>query len=105
MGHVGRTGECLEMVAAKGGTYTPVEDEFDLWVARIECLCSGYFQHYYLMLPHCYLGVVVTQTAHQLEPYWLSSADIHLLTSYVNKMMGVNRFSIQSVIWNAAEYS
>jgi len=49
MGHGGRTGERLEMVAARVGNYTPVEDEFELWAARIECLCSVYFQHHALI--------------------------------------------------------
>jgi hypothetical protein len=40
MGQGGKTGERLEMEAAKAGKYTPVEDEFDSGVARIECLCS-----------------------------------------------------------------
>jgi len=87
MGHGGGTGERLEMVAAKAGNYTPVEDQFDFWAARIECLCLVYFRHYYLMLPHCHLGIVVSQSAHPVEPYWLSSAEIRSSTSYVNKMM------------------
>ena len=87
MGHGGRTGERLEMVAARAGNYTPVEDEFDLWAARIECLCSVYFLHYPPMLPHCHLGIVVSQTAHPVGPYWLSAAEIRSSTSYVNKMM------------------
>ena len=82
------------MVAAKAGNYTLVlvvvvvvvgVDEIDSQIARIECLCSVYFQHYYLTLRHCLLGVVVSQTAHWLEPYWLSLAEIHSSTSYVNK--------------------
>jgi hypothetical protein len=85
MGHGGRTGERLEMEAAKAGNYTPVVEEIDSWVARIDCLCSVYFPH--LMLPHCHLGVVVSQTGHPVEPYWLSSAEIRSSTSYVNKMM------------------
>ena len=67
----GRTGERLEMVAAKAGNYTlvvvvvvvvvvDVVDEIDSRVARIECLCSVYFQHYFLMLSHCHLGIVVS---------------------------------------------
>jgi len=82
----GRTGEHLEMVPAKVGNYTlvVVVDETDSRIARIECLCSVYVQHYYLMLRHCHLGIVVSQTAHWLEPYWLSSAEIHSSTSYVN---------------------
>ena len=87
MGHSGRTGERLEMVAARAGNYTLVEDEFNLVAARFEYLCSVYFQHYYLILPHFHLGVVLSQTAHPLEPYWLSAVEIRLLTSYVNKMM------------------
>jgi hypothetical protein len=59
MGHGGRTGERLEMEATRVGNYTPVVEEIDSWVAQIECLCSVYFHHYYLMLPHCHLGVVV----------------------------------------------
>ena len=47
MGHGGRTGERLEMVAAKAGNYTLVVEEIDFWVARIECLCLVYFQHCY----------------------------------------------------------
>jgi len=85
MGHGGRTGERLEMEAAKAGNYTPVVEEIDSWVARIECFCSVYSQHGYLMLPYCHLGVVVSQTGHSVEPYWLSSVEIHLSTSYVNK--------------------
>jgi hypothetical protein len=84
MGQGGDTGESLEMEAAKAGNYTAVEDEFDLGVARNEYLCSVYFQHYCQMLPHCHLGVVVSQTAHLMEPYWLSSVEIRSSTSYVN---------------------
>ena len=86
MEHGGRTGERLEMEAAEVGNYTPVVEEIDLSVPRIECLCSVYFHCYYLMLPHCLLGVVVvSQTGHPVEPYWLSSVEIHSLTSHVNK--------------------
>jgi len=84
----GRTGEHLEMVAAKAANYTLVVVsvvEIDTWVARIECDCSVYFQHYHLMLPQCHLGIVVSQTAHLLETYWLSSAEIHLLTWYISE--------------------
>jgi len=66
IGQGGRTGERVEMVATKAGNYTPVVDEFDLWVALIECLCLVYFQHYYLVLPHCHLGIDVSLTTHQL---------------------------------------
>ena len=85
MGHGGRPGERLDMVAGKAANDTPVVDEIDWLVAQIECLCSVYFQHYALMLPHYHLGGVVSQTAYLLEPYWLSSADMHSSTSYVNK--------------------
>ena len=54
----GRTGEHLEMLAAKEGNYTPVEHEIDSWVALIECLCSLYFQLYFLLLPHCSLALL-----------------------------------------------
>jgi hypothetical protein len=91
MGPGAKTGELLEMEAAKVGNYTPGEDEFDLWVARIECLCSVYSQHYYMMLPHCHQGVVMSQTAHRVEPYWLSSAEIRSSTLYVNKKTVVNK--------------
>jgi hypothetical protein len=86
MGHGGRTGEHLEMDAAKVGSCTPVVvEEIGFWVSRIDCLCLVYFQHDYLMLPHCHLGiVVVSQTGHPVEPYWLASVEIHSLTSYVN---------------------
>jgi hypothetical protein len=40
MGHGGRTGECLGIVAAREGNYTPVEDEIDLFVAPIDRPCS-----------------------------------------------------------------
>ena len=33
MGHGGRTGERVEMGAAKAGNYTLVEDEFDFRIA------------------------------------------------------------------------
>jgi len=62
MGQGGRTEERMEMVSANAGTYTlmVVVDEIDSRVARIDCLCSVYFPHYYLMLPHRPLGVVVS---------------------------------------------
>jgi len=84
----GRTGERLEMVPVKAGNYTlvvVVVDEIDSGIARIECVGSVCFPHYYLMLPHCHLGIVVSQTALWLEPYWLSSVEIHSSRSYVNK--------------------
>jgi hypothetical protein len=67
------------------------EDELDLWVARIECLCSVYTHHYHVMLPHCHQGVVVSQTAHRVEPYWLSSVEIRSSTLYGNKKTAVNK--------------
>ena len=73
------------MEAAKASNNTLVEVEFDLAVARIGCHCSVYFQHYCHMLPHCLLGVVVSQTGDAVEPYWLSSVEIRSLTSYLNK--------------------
>jgi hypothetical protein len=81
----GRTGECLEMVAVKAGNYMlVVVDEIDSRIARIECLCSVYFQYYYLVLRHCHLGIFVSLNANRLEPDWLYSADIHSSTSYEN---------------------
>jgi hypothetical protein len=78
--------ERLEMVPAKAGNYTlVVVDEIDSWVVQMECLCSVYFLHYYLMLPHCPLGGVVGQPAHALEPYWFASVEIRSWTLYVNK--------------------
>ena len=64
MGQGGSTGERLDMVAAKTGNYTPVVEEIDLWVSPIECFCPVYFQHYFLILPHCHLGVVWSLTGH-----------------------------------------
>jgi len=105
MEHGGGTGVRLEMVAAKAGNYTlvVVMDEIDSRVAQTECLCSVYFQHYYLMLRHCHLGIVLSQTAHLLEPYWVSLAGIHLSTLYVNKRSVLIKLSIQLVIWNEVE--
>jgi len=50
----GRTGERLEMVAAKAGNYSLVVgmDEINSQVVLIECICCLYFQHYHLILPH-----------------------------------------------------
>ena len=73
------------MLAAKACNYTVVVNEIDSGVTQIECLCSVYFHHYYLMLPQSPLRVVVSRTAHPLEPYWLFSVEIHLKTSHVNK--------------------
>ena len=73
------------MVAVKVGNYTQVVDEINSGVLGIEFLCLVYFRHYYLMLPHCPLGIVVSQTTHQLEPYCLSLVEIGLLTLYVNR--------------------
>jgi len=81
----GKTAERLEMVAAKAGSYTPVEVEFESADARIECLCSVYFQHYCQLLSHCLLGIVVSQTGRPVEPYWLSWVEIRSSTLYVNK--------------------
>jgi hypothetical protein len=84
MGPTGSTGERQEMVLAKGGTHTRVTlQEMDSWVARIVFCCSVYFQHYYLILLHCHLGIVVSQTPRVLEPYWLTWAEVCSLTSYV----------------------
>jgi hypothetical protein len=75
------------MMVAKAGNNTPVEDEYDSAVARIECLCLVYFQHYGQMLPLCLRGVVVSQTDQPVEQYWLSSVEIDSSTSYVNKQL------------------
>ena len=56
------------MMPAKVGTYTLVVNEIDPGVAGIKYLCSVYFQHYYQMLPHSPMGIVLSQTAHLLEP-------------------------------------
>jgi hypothetical protein len=64
------------MVAVRVGNDTPVKDELDSAVARIECLFSVYFHHYCQMLSHCLLGVVVSQTGHPVELYLLSSVEI-----------------------------
>jgi hypothetical protein len=85
MGHGGRTGERLEMEAEKAGNNTPVVAEIELLVARIEFLCSVYFVLSCLILPHCHLGVVVSQSGYLMEPCWLSLVEIYLSTSYVNK--------------------
>jgi len=88
IGQVGRTGECLEMMAAKPGNFSlvvVVVDETHSWVPQTECLWSVSFLHYYLMIPHCPLGVGVSQTAHALKPYWLSWVEIRSSISYVNK--------------------
>jgi hypothetical protein len=68
MGHGGRTGESLEIEATKAENYTPGVEDTDSGATGIECLSSVYFQHYHLMLPHCHLGVVVSQTGHLFEP-------------------------------------
>jgi hypothetical protein len=73
------------MEAAKAGNYTPVGEKIDWCIAHIECLCSVYFPH--LMPPHCHLGVVVSQTGHPVEPYWLPLVEIRSSTSYVNQMV------------------
>jgi len=85
MGQGGRTAGCLEMVTARVDNYTPLVGEIHSGVAPNECLCSVYFQHYYLMLPHCPLGVVVSQTARLLSPYWSSLVVIRSSTFYVNE--------------------
>ena len=85
IGQGGRTGQRLEMVVAKAGNYTLVVDNSDSFVAQIECLCSLYCQYYCVMLTNCPLGIIVSETAHLLEPYWLSLVQICSLRSYVNK--------------------
>lgn len=63
----GRTVERLQMVTVKAGNDTKVVDEIDSRDARVECPCSVYLQHSYLMHPNCHLGGVVDQTAHLLD--------------------------------------
>jgi hypothetical protein len=77
MGLGGRNWERLEMAAVKAGNSTLVVAEVESGVARIDFLCFLYFQHYYLMLPHCHLGIVVHQSSHPVEPYWLWSVEMH----------------------------
>ena len=90
IGQSGRTEECLDMVAAKAGNNTSVVDQIDLWAVWVECLCSMYSQHCYLMLPNCHLGIGKSQTAHLLNPYWLSSAEVCSSTSSVQNMVVIN---------------
>jgi hypothetical protein len=104
MGHGGRTGERVEMLAARVGNYTPVEDEFDMWITQIECLSSEYFQHDYLILPPCPLRIVVSNTCNSVELGWLSSAEIHSSTLYMNNTIRVIQLSMQFLISNGAEY-
>jgi hypothetical protein len=85
LGQGGTTRERLEIVAAKSGNNSLVGKEINLWVTRIQCLCSVYFQHYYLMLPHCRFDIVVSQRDQLVEPYRLSSVGTSSLTLYVNK--------------------
>jgi hypothetical protein len=85
MGQGGKTGERLKKVAVKAGNYTPVENEYDSRVAGIEYRCLLYFHQCCQMLPHCLVDIVVSQTGHPVEPYWLSLVEICSLTSYVNK--------------------
>jgi len=69
------------MEAAKACNYTPVVEEIESWDARINFHCSVCFEHYYLMFPHCHLGVVdLSQTGNLVEPYWLSPVEIHWST-------------------------
>jgi hypothetical protein len=86
MGQGGKTAERLEMQAAKAGNYTPVVEEIDYWVARMQCLCSVYFQHYYLMLPHCHLGIVASQSCQLVEPYRLALVEIGSSTLYLRQI-------------------
>jgi hypothetical protein len=86
IGDGGRTRVLLKIVAGNADYYTLVVDESVLGVAGIECLCSLNFLHYCLMLPNWPQGGVVSHTAPRLEEYWLSSVEIHLLTSYGNKI-------------------
>jgi len=75
------------MVAAKVDNYTTVVEEIDLCVAQTECLCSVYFHYFYLIPLHCHLVIVVSETGHPVEPYWLSSLEIRSSTLYVNKRL------------------
>jgi hypothetical protein len=94
------------MVAAKAGNYTLlVVDVIELQVAGIECLGLVYFQHYFLMILHFHLGVVVSQTAHLMQRYWLSLAVICLLESYINKRFVPIKLPFKLAILNKAEYS
>jgi len=72
------------MVAPKVGNNTLVEKEIFSEVALIEFLCSVYFKHYYLRLPHCVLGIVESHTAHLLKQCRLALVEIPSSTSYVN---------------------
>lgn len=90
-GHGDRTRSCLQMEAAKGNNHTPGIDHNHLWVARIDCLCTDYFETCYLMFPNCLLGNIASLTTHILEPHRFSLVEIHSWTLNVNKMV-VNNY-------------
>jgi hypothetical protein len=74
----------VKKVAAKAGDYSFMVGENNSLGSRTECLCSVSLQHYDVVLSPCYLGVVMCETPHLFERYWLSLEEISSSTSYVN---------------------
>jgi len=94
MGEGGKTGECLDMVAAKAGNYTLVVDEINLGVAQIACLCSVYFQHYCLMLPQWSSGCCCEPDSRPTEAILVVFSGDPFVDIVWKQMMVVNKFSI-----------
>ena len=80
------------MVTAMVWNSAPVVDTIDLWVARSDCFCFPYVQR--CCKPNS-LPVAVKLVVFVGVPF---------VDMQCEQMMQVKKFSIQSVIMNAAEY-
>jgi len=78
-----KTAEHWEMAAVKKGNHTHAAVDIEWFVSQIDCLCQ--FVNYVPMVLNCLHGFVACRIGHPVEPYLLSSMDIHSSTCSVNK--------------------
>jgi len=85
MENVDKSAEYLELAAVKAGNHTHATDDIDWFVSQVDFLFQLQFVYYLPMILNCLHGVVACQIGHLVEPYLLSSGEIHSSTCSVNK--------------------
>jgi len=73
------------MATVMAGNHPEAADNIHWFVIQIDCLCHWHFAKYFLMILNCLPGVVVLQIGYREEPELLSSLEIYMSTSSVNK--------------------
>jgi len=72
--------ECNNMGAVNECDHTHAANDINWCVFRIDCQYQWRLMNYYLMNLNCHHGIVASQIGHQVEPYLLSSLEIHSWT-------------------------